>query len=303
MRCVILGGAGFLGRNLAFRLKSEGHSVRVFDRFPISKDFEAAGIEAIAGDFQNQGDLEQAFEGQEAVFHLISTTLPSSSNEDPAFDVSSNVCGSIRVFELAAKLGLRVFFSSSGGTVYGPPKEVPIPEAHPKAPICSYGISKLAIEHYLHLFEVLHGLRSVTLRIANPYGRRAHINASQGAIDVFFAKAMAGQPIEVWGDGSVVRDFVFIDDVSEAFLAALDYQGPERTFNIGSGSGSSLREILEAIEAVLGKNLDVRYSPGRATDVPVNVLDSSRAREILGWEARTSLSEGIARMAQSRGEG
>lgn len=298
MRCLVLGGAGFLGHSLSHHLAQAGHEVRVFDRFPISVAFDDPAIEVTEGDFLNAGHLDAALADIEVVFHLISTTIPGSSNKDPVFDVQTNVCGSIQLIQRCAAAGQRVIFASSGGTVYGPPVQVPIPEDHPNAPICSYGIAKLTIEKYLNMYEALHGLDYLVLRIANPYGRRPHVNKAQGAIDVFFSRALSGEGIEIWGDGSVVRDYVFVDDVSEAFLRALEYRGPERVFNIGSGDGYSLTAITAALEKALGKPLDIAYKAGRAVDVPVNVLDSRRAATELAWRPRTSLDEGLRRMVE-----
>ena len=191
----------------------------------------------------------------------------------------------------------RVVFVSSGGTVYGVPKSVPIREDHATDPICSYGITKLAIEKYLHLYRELHGLESVVLRLANPYGERQRTHASQGAIAVFLGKALRGEPIEIWGDGSVVRDYIHISDVTRALLLAMDHAGSNRLFNIGSGLGASLNEVLEAIESATGVAPERHYLDGRPFDVPRSVLCIERAERELGWRPHIGLKEGIARTA------
>ena len=165
----------------------------------------------------------------------------------------------------------------------------------PTEPLVSYGISKLAAEKYLHLYKVLHGLDYTILRVANPFGERQRINTAQGGVAVFAARALSQQDIEIWGDGSVTRDYVYIQDVADAFVKAIEYEGEPHIFNIGSGVGRSLNEILVALEDVLGRSVSRRYLPGRRFDVPVNVLDVSRARELLAWQPQVSFHEGLTR--------
>jgi UDP-glucose 4-epimerase len=299
MKCLLLGGGGFLGLNLARALLREGHEVRIFD-LPASilrlRRLGLPDLEWAEGDFANEREVTAALEGVNAVFHLVSTTLPKSSNDNPGYDVESNVVSTIHMLEAALKAGVhRVLFASSGGTVYGVPSEVPIKETHPTDPTCSYGIGKLAIEKYLQLFHSLHGLEYRVLRIANPYGEEQRPVASQGAVAVFLCRAANGEPIEIWGDGSVVRDFLHVDDVSQAFIRALGHGGELRLFNIGSGRGYSINELLEAIEAVVERPVIRRYLPARGFDVPTNVLDIARSREVLGFQPTTSLHDGLTR--------
>jgi UDP-glucose 4-epimerase len=256
----------------------------------------AAKAEIVTGDFLNYGDLARALSGIEVVFHLISTTLPKPSNDNPVYDVETNLVGSLRLLELCRAHRVRkVVFSSSGGTVYGVPATVPIAEAHPTEPLCSYGIQKLAIEKYLQLEHALHGLDYCILRPSNPYGERQRTDVAQGAIAVFLERALRGEPIEIWGDGSVVRDYVYVGDVAEAFVRAVSYEGAQRVFNVGSGTGTSLKELIEKIGALLGRKPAVDYRPARRVDVPINVLDSSAAARHLGWRARTPLAQGLQR--------
>ena len=191
------------------------------------------------------------------------TTLPKSPNADPVFDVKSNVLGTVRLLTHAVKFGLKkIIFGSSGGTVYGAPAQLMIPETHPTNPVCSYGISKLAIEKYLGLFYHLQGLDYTVLRIANPFGERQRTQASQGAVAVFLGKVLRGEPVEIWGDGSVVRDYIYIADVVDALLIALEQTSSEHVFNIGAGRGHSLNEVLDGIEKVTGHLANRQYLPG-----------------------------------------
>lgn len=299
MNCLILGGAGFIGSHLAEQLLSEGHAVRIFDRPNLARPAELAGdprIEWLEGDFINEDDLALALDGAEAVFHLVSTTLPKSSNDNPVYDVETNTIGTLRLLELARRGRVRhLVFASSGGTVYGLPRSLPIRETHPTEPIVSYGITKLTIEKYLHLYHVLHGLNYRVLRLANPFGERQRPTAAQGAVAVFLHKALHGETIHIWGDGSVTRDYVYIRDAVKAFTRALTYRGEQRVFNIGAGEGKSLDQILAAIEQLLGRPVARVYDPARSFDVPINVLDITLAREHLGWSPATAFQDGLRR--------
>ncbi|EJL58064.1 nucleoside-diphosphate-sugar epimerase [Rhizobium sp. CF122] len=301
-RCVVLGGRGFIGSHLVDELIKQGHFVRCFDRphvQPISDPhFGDPNFELLEGDFTSEVEATSALEGCDICFHLVSTTLPQSSNADPVFDIESNVVGTVRLLSHAIKSKVKkVVFVSSGGTVYGPPQQLPILETHPTAPVSSYGITKLAIEKYLHLFYTLHGLEYSVLRLANPFGERQRVMASQGAVAVFLGKVLRGQPVEIWGDGSVVRDYIYISDVIDALIAAAFQEADERIFNIGSGRGYSLNELLDGIERVTGLKADRRYLPGRPFDVPASVLSIERARRALDWAPKIDFDDGLLRFA------
>lgn len=301
-RCLVLGGRGFIGSHLIDALLQQGHQVRCFDRPHVAPLVGAhsahPAFELIEGDFASEADVAQAVEGCSTCFHLVSTTLPKSSNADPIFDIESNVLGTLRLLTYGQKAGLKkVVFVSSGGTVYGEPTQVPIPESHATDPVCSYGISKLAIEKYLHLFHHLYGLDYTVLRLANPFGERQRTQASQGAVAVFLGKVLRGEPVEIWGDGGVVRDYIYIADVVSAMLSAMRVSSSERVINIGSGRGHSLNEVLAAIEQVTGRRANLRYLPARAFDVPVSVLSIERARQQLDWSPAVAFVDGVARFA------
>ncbi len=302
MKTLILGGAGFIGSHLAEALLAQGHEVRIFDRPHIqipAELKECHGIEWMQGDFLSVADIQAAVDGVELIFHLVSTTLPKNSNDDPGYDVGTNVIGSLHLLDAAVRLGIRkIVFISSGGTIYGIPNQIPIPETHPTDPLVSYGISKLAIEKYLKLYHELHGLDYAVLRVANPYGERQRTDMAQGAVAVFAKKALAGETIEIWGDGSVTRDYIYIADLIEAFVLAASYQGQERIFNIGGGHGLSLNQLLATLEELLARPVNRRFLPARKFDVPVNILDITRAREVLGWAPRTSFKVGLQRTLQ-----
>ncbi|MBM5570019.1 MULTISPECIES: NAD-dependent epimerase/dehydratase family protein [Deefgea] len=298
-KCLVLGGAGFLGSSLVNSLLAAGHGVRVFDRATAIENLSVIEVselvEYVSGDFTDSVDIEKALDGIEVVYHLISTTLPQSSNEDMQFDVNSNVISTLKLLELmVAKNIKRIIFSSSGGTVYGLPQTPMLDENHQTKPICSYGITKLAIENYLYLFKRLYGLEPIIFRVSNPYGAGQRVDRPQGVIAAFIQKALTEQEISIWGDGSVIRDYIYISDVADAFVRAIDYTGGEILFNLGSGHGVSLNEIVADLSLLIGRSLNVRYYPSRSFDVPCNILSVEKIWREFGWEAAISLHDGLA---------
>ena len=196
----------------------------------------------------------------------------------------------------------KVVFISSGGTIYGVPQSSPILESHPTEPICSYGITKLAIEKYLHLFHWLHGLEYVCARLSNPYGELQIRTPNREQLVSFWGQIARHQPITIWGDGNVVRDYIYIGDTVKALLCAAEYDpkavnGP-RVFNIGFGEGHTLNHLVDAIKEVVGPQVEVKYTESRPVDVPENVLDISRARQYLGWQPEVNLKDGIGKSWQ-----
>jgi len=302
MKIAIFGGGGFIGSTIADRFLLDGHELRIFERprvAPYRTFSESERVEWIAGDLSSTHDVYGAINGADVVLHLVSTTLPKNSNDDPIYDVQSNIVATLQMLNAMVAHNVRkIVFISSGGTVYGNPMYLPIDEKHPTDPLVSYGITKLAIEKYLRMYSHLHGIRTVVLRVANPYGERQRIETAQGAVGVFLHHALKGLPVEIWGDGSVTRDYIHVSDVAEAFVRAVEYSGSKSVFNISSGSGTSLNELIVMLERVLDKSIERRYLPARPFDVPVSVLSNELAREELKWTPSTSMHDGIARTAE-----
>ena len=296
---VVLGGAGFLGSHLTEALLARGRRVRVFDLQNadlVNLDEVAGEWEFLGGDFINAEDLRGAVQGATTVFHLISTTIPASSSRNPVYDVETNLVPTLHLLEAARAAKVkRVVFLSSGGTVYGRPRRLPLAEDHPTEPLVSYGVIKLAIEKYLEIYRRLHGLSYRVLRLSNPYGPRQDPDGAQGAASVFLGCAHAGEPIEIWGDGSVVRDYVYVDDAMAGILAAEADAVPDGVYNLGSGRGTSLNDLVALIREVADREVRVDYRPGRAFDVPENVLDIAKARAALNWEPKIDLRDGLGR--------
>jgi len=299
MNCLITGGAGFLGSHLCDGLLARGHRVRIVERFEAATTNIASQleqVELVSADYGNQTLMDEALAGIDAIFHLACSTHPKTSNDDPVFDVTTNLVPTLKLLDLARKHRVKkVVFFSSGGTVYGRPQTFPIPESHPTAPICSYGIHKLAIEKYLELYRQIFGLEYGIIRPANPFGERQRLDHTQGAVAVFIGRILRDEPIEIWGDGSVIRDYVYVLDVVDAAICLLDHNGPAFTFNVGSGQGHSLLQVIDAISRALGKQADVKFNPPRKMDVPVNVLDITAARVHLGWSPRYDFETALAR--------
>lgn len=295
----VLGGGGFLGSAIVDRLLDEGHAVRVFERpgiAPYRSFKQGEDVTWIEGDFGHIPDIQKALAEATAVVHLVCTTRPKSSNDEPIYDVQSNVVASLQLLEEMRQMGIKkILFASSGGTVYGPPISTPIKEEHPTNPTTSYGITKLTIEKYLLLERSLHGLQPVILRVANPYGERQRVQYAQGVVAAFLKRALAEEPIEIWGDGTVVRDYLHVADVAEAFAASLSYQGDACIFNIGSGAGTSLNELASILSEQLGRDLKVIYQAARDFDVKSNVLCCERARHELNWQPQISMASGLKR--------
>lgn len=290
---VVLGGGGFLGVNLCRRLASSGARVRAFGRRSLFQQ-ELAGVEWRQGDFCDTAALASAVASCATVFHLVHTYMPQSADLNMAEDARQNVIASLALLDISRKLGVkRIVFVSSGGIVYGPTAHVPTPESGATDPISAYGISKLTIEKYLRLYEHHHGLSFRVLRVANLFGPFQLPGKNQGVIAALISCALHDKEFEIWGDGSAIRDYVYVDDVVDALLLAAADQSEERIFNIGSGQGRDLRQVIAAIEAKLGIKLAVRRTERRLIDVPVSVLAIERARNVLGWSPRTPFEVGI----------
>jgi UDP-glucose 4-epimerase len=305
MKILVLGGRGFLGRHLVELLVREGHSVRIFGRRGSrpqggTPDFSLR-VEVVEGDFGSGCGLSEALEGVELVYHLLSTTVPSDSDANPIGDVSSNLLGTLRLLGLMEVQHVRrIVFASSGGTVYGNPIMLPVSEDHPLEPICSYGVVKVAIENYLTLHCKRKGLVANVLRISNPYGAYQNRIGSQGVISTFLHRLVNDKPIEIWGDGSAVRDYVYVSDVARALLLA-GLRKQSATFNIGSGVGHSINEILRVLKTQTGLAGTIRYLPHRGFDVDQTYLDISRARRELGWQPEFSLEAGCLHYCEQLG--
>lgn len=294
--CAVFGGTGFLGRHVCMTLRDSGKGVRSFSRRGGTGKI-LSGVDYLKGRLSDVEAVRSAVRGVSTVWHLVSATLPSSSLAESVAALHEEVAATLRLCEIAQEEGVeRLVFVSSGGSVYGITSANPIPENHATNPICAYGVQKLAIEKYLLLFERQSKFKSYVLRLGNPYGEDQDWNRPFGAIANFVNRAARGLNIAVWGDGSVVRDYFHVEDLTNVFLRIQDYRGSERVFNVGSGKGASLTQLLAIIQGHLQTSLDVSYGGARIEDAPYNVLDITRAEKELGWTPKVSLQKGIGRM-------
>jgi len=296
-KCIIYGGAGFIGSHIAENLLENKMEVTVFDKLNASKKNVKHILDKIRfleGDFSNEIDVKDSLKDIDYVIHLVSSTLPADSNLNPNYDVETNLLSSLNLFEECSRKKIKkIIFISSGGTVYGNPLKLPIREDHPTDPTCSYGITKLAIEKYLALYKILRGTDYNILRFSNPFGERQNPRSGQGLIANLLYKIKNKQTIEIWGDGKIVRDYFYIKDGAKAIHLAINNRTNISTFNIGAGKGYSINQILEKFREVLKLDFEVKYSEARKFDVLKNVLDTSRAKKILRWKPETKFEEAI----------
>ncbi len=291
--CVVLGAGGFIGTNLCRRLADAGAVVTGFGRRPHGADAMFAQ-HWVDGEFDDAEAIARALDGAEIVFHLLGGSDPSTSNRDPSTELQRTLAGNLMLIAAATQARVRkLVFVSSGGTVYGLPAHLPITEAAPTDPISAYGLGKLAMEKLLGLYRLIDGLDYAILRVANPYGPFQRPNRAQGIVATILKRAIDGQPVEIWGDGSVIRDYLHVDDVCDALIAASVTQSDLRLFNIGSGIGRSLNDVVSSISHVLGTEVEVTYRAARAADIPVNILQCDRARDVLHWTPKIDWHDGL----------
>jgi UDP-glucose 4-epimerase len=294
MKVLVIGGSGFIGSHIVDKLLAHQHSVRVFDRRPERFRAPLTGVDYRFGEFADEMTLVEALSGIDVVYHLLSTTVPGTADLDPKTDVRDNLIGTINLLESMQRLGLsRILFLSSGGTVYGIPEVVPVPETHALRPVNSYGIVKAAIEHYLEMYRRTRGFSPVIIRASNPFGPRQAHSGVQGVVSTFLRRILVGEPIEIWGDGTVVRDYLEVSDLAE-LCVRVGTSASEGAYNAGSGHGLSVNEVVEAVRKVTGADVKVIYKPARPVDVHRSVLDCSRAKNDFGWECETAFDSGLS---------
>ncbi|MGL5109296.1 MAG: NAD-dependent epimerase/dehydratase family protein [Vibrio ordalii] len=293
-KCLVLGANGFVGRSLTTDLANIFEKVVTFS-LDISNEITSNNVVNIVGNFFEQDSLENAVRGCDVVIHLITTMNPVTSNLNPIQDIEQNLIGTVRLLEVCRKQEVKkVIFLSSGGTVYGDLDSVEkANELHMTNPSCSYGIVKLAIEKYLHLYQQMYGINPIVLRVSNPYGPLQECKHSQGVIASFVDKAVKNEGLEIWGDGTNVRDYIYIDDLVSAIKKSIFYQGDKTVFNISSGLGESLNEIVDNMSTIMNKKIDVIYLKDKYSGVHRSVLDNSLAISELQWQPVYTLVTGL----------
>jgi len=305
MRALVTGGAGFIGSTLVDRLLGEGHDVTVVDNLSRGR-LENLAAAREAGDrfeFRELDLTDPAIEDvvtaarPEVIFHLAAQIDVRLSVEDPVHDAQVNVVGTVRLAEAARKVGVRrIVFTSSGGSIYGPVTELPVAETRPVDPLSPYAAGKVAGEIYLEMFSRLYGIEWAGVAPANVYGPRQDPHGEAGVVAIFSQRLLAGQPTRVFGDGGNTRDYVFVDDVVDAFVRAAEVPAAAGLrFNVGTGVETTDRGLHTLVAEAAGAADDPEYAPARLGDVARSALDAERAAEVLGWTPRVTIREGVAR--------
>ncbi|MCB0924318.1 MAG: GDP-mannose 4,6-dehydratase [Mycobacterium sp.] len=306
MRTLVTGAAGFIGSTLVDRLLADGHDVVGLDdlshgRLDNLDDARRQGrfgfVQADIVDADLNGLLADA--GAEVVFHLAAQIDVRRSVDEPEFDVMVNALGTVRLAEAARRCGVRkIVNTSSGGAVYGVPQRYPTSEDAPADPASPYAASKVAAELYLASFRSLYGLDCTHIAPSNVYGPRQDPHGEAGVVAVFAKAMLAGQPTKVFGDGTNTRDYVYVDDVVDAFVRAAGPLGSGNRFNIGTGVETSDRELHTEVAAAAGVADDPTFAPPRLGDLRRSCLDASRARTVLGWSPQVALADGLRRTVE-----
>ena len=295
----LVGGAGFIGTSVAGALRARGDRVAVFDT---RRRLDRAGalldgVGTVAVDGLTKREIARHLEGSDVLIHLAWSSQPADSMLGMVEDASENIVGSINLFNEAAMVGVRrIIFASSGGTVYGNTDRVPIPEDRSLNPVSAYGVSKAAVERYLQLLAFHHGFNGISLRVGNPYGPYQLVGVPIGVMAHFIRRAVNGEPLKIYGDGSVVRDYVSIRDVAEAFAIATVQPLASGEYNIGSGKGLSINEVADLVEREVGRRPLRDYAPNRTFDAQRVVLDITRFSAATGWTPATDICDGIREM-------
>ena len=292
--CIIIGGSSFLGMNLAKALSDAGHIVTIADIVPPVEKSKLKNVKFQKISYFDSNTLKDLLKGQNILYHFAYSSLPGTSYEKMEEDIVQNVAYSISLFKAAVKSKVeKIIFPSSGGTVYGETTMLPIKETAETNPICSYGITKLMIEKYLYMFNKLFGIDYLIYRISNAYGPGQNPNGQQGLIANVLGKLIRSQKISIYGDGDTIRDYVYIDDVTRAFVGGIDDRVKNDIFNIGTGEGYSINEIINNCSNIVGKKPDVEYLPKRDIDIRLNILDSTKIKSLIDWNPNTDIREGI----------
>lgn len=288
-KILIIGGNGFIGRNLCQTLLEHGEQVYSFDIQVPEK--RISGVNYVVGDFFDDDSLADAVTGMDVIIHSLSTVNPGNSNKRYMQGYSRDFVQSVYLFDLCRKNAQKVIFISSGGTVYGEQEIQPIKETALGVPINHYGSVKLCIETAMRTFNKQVHSQMIIARVANPYGPGQDFNKGVGFVDAALKKAIKGETIEIWGDGNIIRDYIYITDVCEMIYSLVEYKGSEEVFNISSGEGVSQNEVIESLRNI-GLNPTVVYKDARSVDLQKIVLDNSKIVEVSGRNP-ISFQEGI----------
>lgn len=301
MKILVTGGAGFIGGHLSAALIAAGHSVTVVDNLSSGRrEFVPCNATLVEADVTSSefGVILASF-APEAVYHLAAQISVSLSARDPGFDAQENICGGLNVLSAAAGAGVRKFIIASSGAVYGTSPEIPFSETSPKCPVSPYGIAKYALEHYCRYFAQLRGLHTTALRLGNVYGPRQNPLGEAGVVAIFLQRMLEGKPVEIHGTGVQAKDYVYVGDVVDAMVRALEVELPPnaeadaRAFNVGTGEAWPVNDIFQRLSKLTGYSQPPLSGPLREGDQMMAKLDARKAHEVLGWSPKVTWEEGL----------
>ena len=297
MKYLLLGGSGFIGSFLAKSLSRE-HDVTIIGH---GEKFDLPNVKYQQLDFVSCKDFTKYIKNVDVIIHMVSTIIPSDNLANVNREIAENIFPTTILLKNASELNKKIVFISSGGTIYGESTQ-PNSEQGPTNPICNYGITKLMIEKYLDLYHHFYGLDYKVIRLANPYSEAVYHGKKQGVVPIIIDSIIKDKTIPVWGDKEV-RDYIHIDDAISGITAILNYKGKEKIFNLGSGVGHTVHNIINLAETKLDKKAKIEYHPPRKCDVEKNVLDITLIKKATGWEPKISLSKGIDKVIAEKTNG
>jgi UDP-glucose 4-epimerase len=299
MKVLVTGGAGFIGSHIVDQLFARGHQVVIIDNMSTGKETNLHPEAAFYRIDMENAKIQDVFEQEkpDIVIHQAAQTVVQTSVLEPVYDAHMNILGTINLLEAARLHGVKKFIYASSAAVYGDPQYVPIDEKHPVGPLSGYGISKYTPEQYLRVYEELYGLKYTILRYANVYGIRQDPKGEGGVISIFIDKAIDQNAFLIFGDGEQTRDYVYVEDVAKANVAALE-AGDNEVFNIGTGIHTTLNQLVEKLQQISGYSSETIYEAERLGDIKHSYFTVEKAKTGLNWVPTISLSDGLQKTYQ-----
>jgi UDP-glucose 4-epimerase len=293
---LVIGGGGYIGMHLVNSLLATGRRVTVMGRSKLPHHPLPSDVTYYSGDFGENELIDALLDKNQEVIHLAYATVPNTSFDNPLADLQQNLLPTVQLFSKVAERGGRLILVSSGGTVYGQASQLPIPENYPTNPISPYGVTKLTLEKYAHLYAVTKSLKVICVRPGNAYGVGQHPYIGQGFVSTAMASIINDKPVKIFGARGTIRDYVYVTDLAEGIVSALEYGLLSETYNIGSGVGRSNMDVVAAISPLLGdtgSEIKIEHLPERVFDVHANILDSTKLNSHTGWVPKIEFEDGL----------